>query len=107
MRYGLRKMLLLCMLLPLMGCASAPPINAIQTACSAILPEAWRQPVPGAPLPRAETLQDYAVFADAQTAQLDKAVDRALSTIAIVERCEARDAAAAKRARKRWWQVLK
>lgn len=40
---------------------------------------------------------DWIAFGDAQTAQLDKANDRTLSAIGIVERCEARDREAVKR----------
>lgn len=61
--------------------------------------------MPGAPLPDGETIGDWIQFADAQTGQLDKANDRTLTAIGIVERCEARDAAAIAGARKRWWQV--
>lgn len=65
MRSDLRKMLLAFMLLPLMGCVGAPRIAAVQTACSTLLPDTWREPVPGAPLPREASLTEYAVFADA------------------------------------------
>ena len=63
--------------------------------------------MPGAPLPRDESLAEWAAFGDAQTAQLDKANDRTVSSIHIVTRCEARDRLALARARKRWWQVWK
>lgn len=53
----------------------------------------------GAPLPSGDVLADWQVFADAQTGQLDKANDRYRAAIGIVQRCEARDAAAVKRAR--------
>jgi hypothetical protein len=44
---------------------------------------------------------DWIAFADAQTAQLDKANDRTKSAIGIVERCEARDRAAVSKARRK------
>jgi hypothetical protein len=47
------------------------------------------------------TVGDWIAFADAQTGRLDQANDRTVSAIGIVERCEARDAAAVKRARRR------
>ena len=59
--------------------------------------------MPGAPLPIGETVGDWIQFADAQTGQLDKANDRTVSAIGIVERCEARDAAAIERAKQPWW----
>ncbi|WP_164513683.1 hypothetical protein [Sphingomonas koreensis] len=42
---------------------------------------------------------EWIAFSDAQTAQLDKANGRTADAIGIVERCEARDAEALKRAR--------
>lgn len=68
-------------------------------ACSRLLPDSWRQPVPGAPLPTGETVGDWIAFGDAQTGQLDKANGRTADAIGIIERCEERDRAAVKRAR--------
>lgn len=68
-------------------------------ACSRLLPDSWRQPVPGAPLPTGETVGDWVAFGDAQTGQLDKANGRTVDAIGIIERCEERDRAAVKRAR--------
>ncbi|WP_404480053.1 hypothetical protein [Novosphingobium sp. BL-52-GroH] len=48
---------------------------------------------------------DWVQFGDAQTGQLDKANDRTTSAIGIVERCEARDAAAIAAARRPWWKI--
>lgn len=94
-----RLLLPLCAMLASTACVGAPPILATPGACSGLLPDSWRQPVPGAPLPAGETVGDWIAFADAQTAQLDKANGRTADAIGIVERCEARDAAALKRAR--------
>jgi hypothetical protein len=96
--------LLLLMLLAVPGCVGAPPIVATPNACASLLPDEWRVPVPGAPLPEATTVADWISFADQQTGQLDKANDRTLSAIGIIERCEARDAAAVKAAKRKWWQ---
>lgn len=60
--------------------------------------------MPGAPLPEGSTTGDWIAFGDAQTGQLDKANDRTLSSIGIIERCEARDQEAIAAAGKRWWQ---
>jgi hypothetical protein len=43
---------------------------------------------------------DWVSFADQQTGQLDKANERTLAAIGIVERCEARDRDAVKRTRR-------
>ncbi len=48
----------------------------------------------------------WMAFGDAQTGQLDKANDRTLSAIGIVERCEARDAEVVKRAGRPWWKIF-
>jgi hypothetical protein len=83
------------------ACAGGPSILATPGVCSALLPDSWRRPVPGAPLPTGDTVGDWIAFGDAQTGQLDKANGRTADAIGIVERCEARDAAALKRARPR------
>lgn len=76
-----------------------PLIVATPSACSSLLPDKWRQGVAGAPLPDGQTIGDWIAFGDAQTAQLDKANDRYGAAMGIVSRCEARDAAAVKKAR--------
>ena len=71
-------------------------------ACTALLPAEWRQGVPGADLPAdAANVADWIAFADAQTGRLDQANGRTRDAIGIVERCEARDAAAVQRATRR------
>jgi len=57
--------------------------------------------VPGAALPQGSTVGDWIAFADAQTGQLDKANERTAAAIGIVERCEARDAAAVRKSRRK------
>lgn len=100
------RALLSLFLLPLIPLAAtlsacAPPIAAIPAACASLLPDIWRQPVPGAPLPEGSSVADWVSFADQQTGQLDKANERTLAAIGIVERCEARDREAVKRAKRR------
>ena len=104
MRSAMRRgpMLLLtmaCMAPGLAACAGGPPIAATRAACSSLLPDEWRNGVPGAPLPEGNTVGDWIAFGDAQTAQLDKANGRTADAIGIVERCEARDRAAVENAR--------
>lgn len=78
---------------------------ASQSACSSLLPSEWREGVPGADLPGSgpggATVGDWIAYADAQTGQLDKANDRTKAAIGIVERCEERDRAAVKKARRK------
>ena len=93
----MRLSILLPMLLGCAACAGAPPIAAIPSACSTLIPSSWHDPVPGAPLPAGKTVGDWIAFGDAQTAQLDKANGRTGDALDIVARCEARDAAAVKR----------
>lgn len=62
--------------------------------------------MPGAPLPAGDTMGDWIAFGDAQTAQLDKANGRTADAIGIVERCEARDAEALKRARPKFFGIF-
>jgi hypothetical protein len=49
-------------------------------------------------MPDGDTVGDWIAFADAQTGKLDMANGRTRDAIDIVARCEARDAAAVKRA---------
>lgn len=95
----MRLSILLCATPGLGACAPGLSISAIPSACSSLLPQEWRSPVPPAPLPGGETVADWIAFADAQTAQLGKANDRTVAAVGIVERCEARDREAVKRAR--------
>ena len=93
------RMLLLLLTPMLPGCvpfAGGGPIVATPGACSTLIPDAWRKPVEGAPLPEGNTVGDWIVFGDAQTGKLDIANGRTADTIGIVERCEKRDAAAVK-----------
>lgn len=70
--------------------------------CAQLLPPEWKQGVPGAELPPEQAnVGDWIAFGDAQTGRLDVANDRTASAIGIVERCEARDAEAVKRATRR------
>jgi hypothetical protein len=85
-------------LLLLTACAGTPIVTAMPNSCATLLPQEWKQGVAGAPLPDGDTVGDWVTFADQQTGKLDIANDRTKSAIGIVERCEARDAAAVKRA---------
>lgn len=75
-------------------------MTASAASCSSLLPADWKNGVAGADLPSGNTVGDWIAFGDAQTGKLDQANDRTRSTIGIVERCEARDAEAVKRAKR-------
>ena len=92
--------------MPVAGCVATPPIATTRPACSSILPQAWRAPVEGATLPEGDSVGEWIAFGDAQTAKLDQSNGRTLDAIAIIERCEARDAQGVERARRRWWQIF-
>ena len=95
----LRLLALSLMLLLVSGCAGAPSIASTPIACSTLLPPEWREGVPGAAFPKGSSAGEWIAFADAQTAQLDKANERTTAAIGIVERCEERDRQAVKRSR--------
>lgn len=99
----MRLSILTPLLLGCAACAGAPPIAAIPSACSTLIPASWREPVPGAPLPAGKTVGDWIAFGDAQTAQLDKANGRTGDALDIIARCEARDTAAVNKLRPRRW----
>lgn len=100
------RILALTPLLLLPNCAlfaGGPPVVTTSAAgCSTLIPQEWRQPVEAAdPPPEQPTVGDLIIFGDETQGRLDMANDRTLSTIGIVERCEARDAAAVRRATRR------
>ena len=77
-------------------------MTASGAGCAALLPVEWRSGVAAAALPDGSTVGDWIVFGDAQTGKLDEANGRTRDAIGIVERCEARDGEAVKRARRGW-----
>jgi hypothetical protein len=97
----MKRLLLLvgCSALALAGCAPAI-VTASASGCSSLVPDHWKKGVDGAPLPAGDSVGDWITFSDAQTGKLDQANGRTKDAIGIVERCETRDAAAIKRARR-------
>jgi hypothetical protein len=69
-------------------------------ACATLLPPDWRVGVAPADLPDGNTVGDWIAFGDSQTGKLDQANGRTKDAIGIVERCEARDAEAVKKAKR-------
>jgi hypothetical protein len=54
------------------------------------------------PLPEGNQVGDWVAFGDAAVGKLDQANGRTVDAITIVQRCEARDAAAVKHSTKSW-----
>lgn len=99
LRARTRALLPLLLMLAAPACAAGPPIVASPSACSTLVPDSWRQPVPGADIPKGDTVGEWVAFSDAQTGQLDKANGRTTDALGIIERCERRDAEAVKSAK--------
>lgn len=89
----------------LSGCAGTT-VLATPNSCAVLIPGSWKDGVAGADLPADDTVGSWIAFGDAQTGKLDQANGRTKDTIEIISKCEARDAAAVKRATRRWYQVF-
>lgn len=89
----------------LSGCAG-PTVLSTPNSCSTLIPTSWSEGVSGAELPADDSVGSWISFGDQQTGRLDQANGRTRDTISIVSKCEARDAAAVKKATRRWWQIL-
>lgn len=101
----LRSLILSVMLAGgLSACITAPVTVSSVADCSRLVPKGWKDGVPSAEPPTADTAANWVAFGAAQTGQLDKANGRTTDTIGIVETCEAMKAEAAKAARRPWWR---
>lgn len=96
----MQRLALLPMLLVAQACVGAPPIATTPSACSSLIPDGWASGVAGAPLPDGDTVGDWIAFGDAQTGRLDVANGRQADTLAIITRCEERDAKAVKKSKR-------
>jgi len=76
-------------------------VTASAAGCSKLLPPDWADGVAAPELPAGDTVGDWIAFGDALTGRLDQANDRTRAAIGIVERCEARDAEAVRKATRR------
>ncbi len=99
------RAILLAAPLLLAGCAGTTVV-ATPNSCAVLIPSSWAQGVAGADLPADDTVGSWVAFGDAQTGKLDQANGRTKDTLEIISKCEARDAAAVKRATRRWWQIF-
>lgn len=80
------------LVLPL-GALSAACQTIVQTPpanCTAFIPDAWREAVPGAALPQDDTARAWQGFGVSQSGQLSKANGRLADTLHIVGECERR-----------------
>lgn len=109
--FRLRELHRLCLLMSAtLGCslsACGTYINPILpvSECVSLLPRSITSPTPGATIPAERTVGALAVFADAQTGQLDKANDDKAAIVDFEARCQSRDRALIKSvARRHWWQ---
>lgn len=85
----MRLSLLLPTMLALQACVLTPPIVAPSSACLELIPQDWRKPVRGAPLPPSDAnVGDWIVFGNAQTGQLEIQYGRLNDTLSIVGKCE-------------------
>lgn len=88
----MRLSILPLLLLAVAGCAGTPPIVAVPSACSSLVPAGLRADVAGVePYGSSPTVGDLVAFGDGQTAALDTANLAKRSSIEIVEACERRD----------------
>lgn len=95
------------------ACVSSPPIIASKAACSTLVPETWRAGVGVSKLqPVAEDATDlerlkiWQQFAIDTVGRVITADSRTADTIGIIERCEARDAEAVRKARPKFLGIF-
>jgi hypothetical protein len=99
-------LLLLPVTLGCAACVGAPVIVATPSACSTLIPDSWHKPVEGVDLPDGNTVGDWIAFGDAQTGRLDVANGRTADSLAIIARCEERDAKAVAKSRPRFLGIF-
>jgi hypothetical protein len=102
----MRRMILVATAVIGLSACAAPIVTTHSAGCSSLIPDSWLQGVPAAPLPDGNTVGDWIAFGDAQTGKLDQANGRTKDAIEIQRRCEARDAAAVKKATHRFLGIF-
>jgi hypothetical protein len=115
-RSAARLTLLAPIALAVTACVQSPPIFAEIPDCSSLVPQGWRDGVGHAAKPAVaaaprddslaeqlrhatDSLKAWIGFGAAEAGQVEKADDRLTSALGIIERCEARDAAAIRRSK--------
>lgn len=106
LKVPMRAWLILPTMLALQACVGGASIVATPAACLAFIPESWRLPVEGAPLPSGQTVGDWIAFGDAQTGRLDIANGRLADSYHIVGECERLNNEAVKRSRPRFLGIF-
>lgn len=73
-----------------------------------LIPEGWHtKGVESAPLPSDSSVGSWMGFGLAQTGQLDKANSNTADAVSIIQKCEARNAAAFEALKPRpWWRIF-
>ena len=101
-----RLMLLVPMLLAVQGCVGSTLVSAPPPACSSLIPDDWAAGVKHAPPPAQETdpvarLKVWIGFGVAEAGNVEIADQRTRDALGIIQRCEARDAAAVNKSRRK------
>lgn len=101
----MRKRTLTLMLPLVAACAScAYTVKTPPADCLAFIPDSWREPIPGAPLPTGMDARAWMAFGIEQSGQLDKSNGRTADILHIVSACEKNANKA--RARGKWLGVF-
>ena len=87
------------------SCASSSVLTAPAEGCSSLVPDSMKARVPHATLgDSGDATLDWQLYGTAETGQLNIANSHIVSGWAIVSKCEARDAATARRINAPAWQ---
>jgi len=86
----MRRPIFKLMLLPavaLSGCVQT--VTSPPSDCLSYIPDSWREPIPGAPLPDGVDARTWMQFGVEQSGQLEKANGRTADVLHVVRVCEA------------------
>lgn len=92
--------IILPLTLALAAC-SPPTVLSTPNSCASLIPASWRQGVAAPDLPADDSIGSWIVFGDSAIGKLDIANSRTRDVMDIQAACEARDAAAVKKATRR------
>jgi len=122
MKSTMRLMFLASLTLAAAACAGNPVVVASASSCSTLVPSEWEKGIEGVPVPAAAgpkpgTIQEQLVqaldqlkvwvsFGVDESSRREMANARTRDVIGLQRRCEARDAAAIKKARPRFLGLL-
>jgi hypothetical protein len=106
----MKRIVLISALMAVTSCAmfqGKPIVSATPNDCSSLVPDSWKQGVPGVDLPGLDAaVGELWVAIDGQTGRLDQANGRTKDSIEIVERCEERDRKAVQKATQGFWSRI-